>query len=297
MASSAPVASRVLDQVVAQRERLATRMERVGRVIAIVSGKGGVGKTALSAHLAAALAARGRRVGALDGDLTGSTLAQMLGARGQALHIADEGLEPAVGIAGVKVMAVDLLLPGDETPADWRRPVGLAEDTFVWRGAMETTAVRELLADTAWGDLDELLIDMPPGTERFATFAHLIPKLQGVVVTIASAASQLVVRRSVATALRGDSSLLGLVENMAGYRCVSCGETGPMFVHEPRGQRFAEELGIPFLGAVPFDPELADACNRGRPLVLTEPGSPTARALESVTTRIIGSAGDIGGPT
>ena len=171
--------SGVLEQVVAQRERLAARLADVKRIVAVLSGKGGVGKSALTANLAAVLADRGLRVGALDADLSGPTLAQMIGARGQTLRLSSEGVEPAIGAAGVMVMSIDLLLETDDTPVDWRSLKGLAEDTFVWRGTMETTAVREFLTDTIWGELDILLIDLPPGVERFSTLARLIPKLGG----------------------------------------------------------------------------------------------------------------------
>ena len=278
--------SGVLEQVVAQRERLAARLADVKRIVAVLSGKGGVGKSALTANLAAVLADRGLRVGALDADLSGPTLAQMIGARGQTLRLSSEGVEPAIGAAGVMVMSIDLLLETDDTPVDWRSLEGLAEDTFVWRGTMETTAVREFLTDTIWGKLDILLIDLPPGVERFSTLARLIPKLGGLAVTIPSAASHLVVRRAVRAAQASGGTLLGLVENMAGYLCSNCWEVGPLFARQPEGENLAAELGLPFLGSIPFDPRLTRACNDGQPFVLTHPGSPRAGALEKIAARI-----------
>jgi ATP-binding protein involved in chromosome partitioning len=279
--------SDILGQVVAQRERLAARMADVNHIIAIISGKGGVGKSALTANLAATLADQGWRVGALDVDLNGSTLVRMLGAKGQSLCFRSDGVEPAVGAAGVKVMSLDLFLTVDETPVIWQHPGGLAEDAFVWQGTMETTAVREFLADTLWGELDFLLIDLPPGTERFATLARLVPKTVGLSVTIPSAVSHQIVRRSVRAAQEANSKLLGLVENMAGYVCPSCYEIEPLFSQEPGGEVLADSLGLPFLGSVPFDSRLTRACDEGLPFVLSYPDAPTAHALRGVTEGLV----------
>lgn len=280
MGTSAP--DGVLEQVIAQRERLGRRLECVANVVAVASGKGGVGKSTLVANLAALLTARGWRVGALDADLGGPTLAQMLGARGQTLRLGSEGVEPAVGAGGVRVMSVDLFLTSDDSPVQWLHPDGLAEDAFVWQGTMETSAVREMAADTAWGELDMLLIDLPPGTERFATLGRLIPKMYGVTVTIPTAASYLVVKKSVRHAQASGARLLGLVENMTGYTCPACEEVGPLFAAEPRGSRLAVELDVPFLGSIPFDPHLTRASDEGLPLVFTDPGSAAAIATAQV---------------
>ncbi|MFQ5592819.1 MAG: P-loop NTPase [Anaerolineae bacterium] len=278
--------SDILGQVVAQRERLTARMAGVRHVIAVLSGKGGVGKSALTANLAAAFADQGWRVGALDADLNGPTLAQMLGARGQALRILSDGVEPAIGAAGVRVMSMDLFLETDETPVSWRHFEGLAEDAFVWQGTMETTTVREFLADTIWGGLDLLLIDLPPGTERFSTLSRLIPKLAGVTVTIPSAVSHLVVKKSARAVQGSDGRLLGLLENMAGYVCPSCWQVGPLFGREAEGKQIADALELPFLGSIPFDPRLTRACDEGVPFVLQHAGTPTADALTEVAKRL-----------
>lgn len=277
----------VLEQVIAQRERLSLRLEGVAHVVAVASGKGGVGKTTLVANLAAAFTGRGWRVGALDADLSGPTLAQMLGARGQTLRIGSDGVEPAVGAGGVRVMSIDLFLKSDDSPVQWHHPDGLAEDAYVWQGTMETSVAREMAADTAWGELDILLIDLPPGTERFATFGRLIPKMLGVTVTIPTAASYLVVRRSVRHAQASLTRLLGLVENMTGYTCPACDEVGPLFGTEPRGSRLAAELDLPFLGSIPFDPRLTRSSDEGLPLVFTHPGSAAAVATVRVVEQMM----------
>lgn len=274
--------SDILGQVISQQERLADRMRDIDRVIAVMSGKGGVGKSALTANLAATLADFGWRVGALDADLNGPTLAKMLGARDQQLRLTPDGVEPATGIVGVKVMSMDLFLETDEAPLSWQQLDGLATDSFVWQGTMETTVVREFLADTDWGELDFLLIDLPPGVERFSTISRWIPDLEGLTITIPSAVSHLVVKKSIRAAQQTGATLIGLVENMSGYVCQECGTISPMYAIALDGEQVTNSLGIPFLGSIPFDPQLAQACDEGLPFVITNPDAPSARALIKV---------------
>jgi ATP-binding protein involved in chromosome partitioning len=182
---------------------------------------------------------------------------------------------------------MDLLLAADDTPVVWTAPT--QTDAHTWRGTMEANALREFLADTAWDALDLLLLDLPPGADRLPTVADLLPGLTGaVVVTIPSEVSHLVVTRSIALAREVGVPLLGLVENMAGYACPGCGAVGTLFTG-PGGERTAAALGIPFLGAVPFDPRLAAAADRGRPFVLEHPGSPTGQALREIATGLAGA--------
>jgi ATP-binding protein involved in chromosome partitioning len=151
---------------------------------------------------------------------------------------------------------------------------------------MEGTALREFLTDTVWGQLDLLLLDLPPGTDRLPTVAGLLPSLSGaVVVTIPSEVSHLIVRKSLTLARETGAPLLGLVENMAGYVCPRCGEIGPLF-EGPGGEVTAAQHGIPFLGRVPFDARLARAADLGRPVVLDHGESPVAQAIMAVTRRL-----------
>jgi ATP-binding protein involved in chromosome partitioning len=264
--------SNVAGQVAAQHARLRERLATVEAVVAVLSGKGGVGKSTLTAGLAAAFAAAGRRVGVLDADLNGPTMAKMLGVRGARLVVTAGAVEPPRSRQGIRVMSMDLLL-ADAAPLTWDAPT--QEEAHTWRGTMEANAVREFLADTAWGDLDVLLVDLPPGTDRLATLASLVPGLAGaVVVTIPSDVSHLVVRRSIAAARASGVPLLGLVENMAGL------------FPGPDPATLAREAAIPFLGAVPFEPALAAAADRGDSLVETAPASPAARALVALAAAL-----------
>jgi ATP-binding protein involved in chromosome partitioning len=279
--------SNIVGQVAAQRARLAARMASIRATVAVVSGKGGVGKSSVTANLAAALTARGLAVGVLDADLNGPSLGKMLGVRGQALRVEADGVRPAVSAEGIRVLSMDLLLPGDDTPVVWDAPT--QADAHTWRGTMEGTALREFLTDTAWGSLDVLLLDLPPGAERLPTLLDLLPGLTGaVVVTIPSGVSHLVVRRALTLARERGARLLGLIENMAGYVCPTCGALGPLF-DGPGGEETAAQHGLPFLGRVPFDPRLAAAADRGRPFVLDHGDSPTGRALGEIA-RVLAAA-------
>jgi ATP-binding protein involved in chromosome partitioning len=265
--------SDIVGQVEAQQRRLVARLKDVRAIVAVVSGKGGVGKSSLTANLAGALALAGARVGALDADLNGPTLAKMLGVRGRTLAVGPDGVEPPAGALGIRVMSMDLLLADDATPLTWDAPS--QAEAHTWRGTMEANAVREFLADTAWGALDVLLIDLPPGTDRLATIAGLVPALAGtVVVTIPSDVSRLIVRKSITVARQAGAPVLGLVENMAGL------------FPGPGGETLAHEAGLPFLGRVPFDPALAEAADRGEPYVAVAPEAPAARALSAIAARL-----------
>jgi ATP-binding protein involved in chromosome partitioning len=270
--------SDVVGQVTAQQARLARRLAGVRAVVAVVSGKGGVGKSTLTASLAASLAAGGWRVGVLDADLNGPTMAKMLGVRGRSLTVAGDAVAPPVSALGIRVMSMDLLLASDATPLAWHAPT--PGETHTWRGSMEAQALREFLGDTDWGELDLLLVDLPPGTDRLVTIAGLLPGLTGiVVVTIPSEVSRLVVRKSLTVAHELGARILGLVENMSG-----------LF---PGGDAdvLAAEAGVPFLGSVPFDRALALAADRGDPYVVTEPASDAARAITLIASKIRAALG------
>ncbi|MBI4638223.1 MAG: P-loop NTPase [Candidatus Rokubacteria bacterium] len=265
--------SDIAGQVAEQQARLRSRLAGVRSVVAVVSGKGGVGKSALTANLACCLALGGWRVGVLDADLNGPTMAKMLGVRGARLDVVGGGVEPPRTSLGVRVMSMDLLLPSDATPLTWDAPT--QEDAHTWRGAMEVNALREFLADTNWGDLDLMLVDLPPGTDRLATVASVLPALAGsVIVTIPSEVSHLVVRKSITVATQTRAPVLGLVENMAGL------------FPGPDAGALAAAAGIPFLGRIPFDPLLAAAADRGAPFVALEPERDAARALARIAAAV-----------
>lgn len=233
-------ASGLPEQIGEQRRRVAERVARIRRVIAVMSGKGGVGKSFVTAHLARALARAGQAVGVLDADLNGPTAARLLEAGHARLVIEHDAVRPATGADGVRLMSTDLLL-ADGQPLAFHGP---AADRFVWRGAMEAAALREFLSDVAWGTLDLLLIDLPPGLARFEELADLLGEAPAVLtVTIPTAESRDAVRRALRAAIEREARLLGVVENMVGGTF-----TGTA------ADDLSHEFGIPVLARIPWHP-------------------------------------------
>ena len=267
--------SNVAGQVADQMARLRARMAGVKHTVAVMSGKGGVGKSTITTNLAAFFALQGWRVGVVDADINGPSLAKMFGVRGHQLRLDASGVLPAMGPLGVQLISMDLFLADDKTPVVWSGP---QEETFLWRGTMEMHTLREFLSDVQWGELDLLLIDLPPGTDRISTLRDLLPTLQGtVVVTIPSAVSQLVVLKSITMARDLiHTPVIGLVENMTSYVCPTCENVHPLF---GRPAEDAMPLGVPLLGRIPFDPRMAEAGDRGTPYVLEHGASPVGQAL------------------
>lgn len=271
-------------QVGAQLERLARRMAAVRAIWLVASGKGGVGKSAVTANLAAALADRGLRVGALDGDLNGPSLARMLGAARSSLRVRPEGVHPAAGAGGTRVMSMDLLLGAEDAPVEWRAPEGFGG--FIWQSTLETGALREFMADVEWGELDVLLVDLPPGTDKLRRAFELVPSPAGVLlVTTPSEASRFVVLRSARLLRELGAPRIGLVANMTGHVCGACGHQEPLFEADG-ARRLSAETGVETWAEIPFHPALAHATDHGRPLVLDTPDNPAALALRALADRV-----------
>ncbi len=276
--------STIIEQVGGQIARVRDRLSQVDQTIAVLSGKGGVGKSSLTVNLAAAFALQGRRVGILDADINGPCIPAMLGIEEQGCRITDDGAVPATGYLGIKVASMALLL-SEHAPVQWKAPKGAWK--AAWSGMLEMSVVRELIADVAWGPLDVLLIDMPPGTgDKPAVIAQLIPDLDGtVVVSIPSRVARSVVERSIRFCGELGLPVIGLVENMAGYVCTACGVEGHLF---PGGED-AELAGVPVLGRVPFDPRLGRAADEGVPFLEAHGESPAASAIRNIAA-LVGEA-------
>lgn len=275
----------IVQQVVGQLEAVKHRMARVRHKIAVMSGKGGVGKSSVTVNLALALAKQGLKVGVLDVDISGPCIPKMLGVRDQKLTVTAAGAEPAVAHHGVKVASMDLLVPTSDSPVMWK---GLWEDSAVWRGTVEMSVIRELISDVAWGELDYLLIDMPPASsDKPPVIAQLVPDLDGaLIVTIPSEVAQFIVRKSVVFLNRElKIPILGLVENMSGAVCPHCGEGIELF-EEPSDERRVESLGLPILGQVPFDRRIAVAADRGRSFLDDYGPTPAAQAFRALAQTV-----------
>ncbi len=259
--------SNIVAQVQQQAARLQDRLSHVHHIVGVVSGKGGVGKSAVTVNLATAYAMRGLRVGVLDVDINGPSIAKMLGVRSYTPKVTPDGVLPAQGPLDIRVMSMDLFLPDDATPVMWQAPT--QQDAFVWRGTMEMTTVREMLTDTVWGELDCLFLDLPPGPDRLPNVVGLLPFMAGVImVTIPSQVSQLIVTKSLTLAKEVlPDRVIGLVDNMQGYACADCQTLRPLFP-ESSSAETAHALQVPYMGGIPFDPQLAQSADQGRPFVL-----------------------------
>lgn len=277
--------SNIVEQVVAQQDRVKTRMASVRHTVAVMSGKGGVGKSSVVVNLAAALALQDYSVGILDADINGSSIAKMTGVRGQPLETGETGVMPTTAARNLKVMSIDLFLQDDNMPVIWDAPT--QKDAYTWRGMMEAAAIRELLSDTEWGDLDFLIIDLPPGTDKLPNMVDLLPEISGtIIVTIPSKLSQFVVGKSIKVAkdLLG-TPVIGLVENMSMHICSQCGHEENLF---PGGavEELAQQHGVPYLGRIPFDPRMAVCADEGS-LYLGEFGDlPAANAVGQIAQRL-----------
>lgn len=228
-----PDRSGLADQIGAQRRRVAEQLAGVRRIVAVMSGKGGVGKSYVTAHLARALARGGQAVGVLDADLNGPTIPGLL----QTPPVTSP---PAIGLDGVKCVSMGQFLD-EGAPLAFRGPTS---ESFVWRGAMEASALRELLGDVAWGSLDYLLLDLPPGMQRYMELCDLLGNPPAVLtVTIPTPESRDAVRRAMRAAVERGSELLGIVENMVG------GE-----LKGTAGADLAAEFGVPLLARMPWHP-------------------------------------------
>lgn len=275
--------SNIIGQVTAQMSRLQKRLASVKHTVAIMSGKGGVGKSALTANLATALTLKGSTVGVVDADINGPTLAKMMGVRNATLEYTPAGVKPAITALGTKLISMDLLLAEDDAPVLWNAHT--QKDAFTWRSTMEVGALREFVADTEWGTLDYLLLDLPPGTDRLPNVVELIPDLGGVVVvTIPSEVSQLIVKKSVTMArdiLK--VPIIGVVENMAFYVCQHCGEKEPLFSTD-KTLDTAFQQGL--LGSVPFDPRLARSGDSGTLYLDEYPDTLASKVLMEVAEKV-----------
>lgn len=259
-----------------QERRLRASMSKIEHKIVVLSGKGGVGKSTVTANLGVALASRGHagRVGVLDADITGPSIPKMLGVRGHRLDVGLPGVFPAIGPLDIRIVSMDFLLPSDETPV-------------IWRGPLKSVAIRQFLADVLWGDLDFLVVDLPPGTgDEALTVMQSIPGIGGVViVTIPSEVSQIVVKKAVTFTRQLNAPVLGIIENMSGFVCPKCGTETHIF-KIGGGQKIAEDLGVPFLGRVPLDPRICDDSDEGRPFIIEHSDSPAATAFLEIVEKV-----------
>ncbi len=247
-------------------------LAKVKNVICVASGKGGVGKSTMTANLAAALSAEGHPAGALDCDVYGYSIPRMLGVNSKPEVNAERKILPLEAAGGVKVMSIGFFV--EENAA------------VVWRGPMLHKAIQQFLEDVAWEELEYLLLDLPPGTGDVSmTLAQLLPQAKFVIVTTPQPAAQSVARRGAEMASKFDLELLGVIENMSGFTTPD-GERLAIF-GEGGGQQLADELDVPLLGKVPLSEALREHADRGTPLVTADPDSPASQSIRQAARGIL----------
>jgi Mrp family chromosome partitioning ATPase len=228
---------------------VAEHLNAIKRVLAVMSGKGGVGKSSVAALLAVALRQQGQRVGVLDADITGPSIPRMFGLH-ETPPMGPVGILPAETKTGIRVMSINLLLPSED-------------EAVIWRGPLVGGAIRQFWGDVVWGDLDVLVVDLPPGTsDASLTVMQSIPLNGVVLVTSPQDLAGMVVRKAARMAWQMKVSIVGLVENMAYAVCPNCGERIEVF-GPSQAMRTATQLGVPMLGQLPLDPDLARRCDAG----------------------------------
>jgi len=254
-------------------------LARVKNVICVGSGKGGVGKSTVTANLAAALQMEGMQAAVMDADVWGYSIPRMLGVHGRPSVSADRKILPLEAAAGVKAISIEFFLDRED-------------QAITWRGPMLHKAIRQFLEDVEWGELDYLLIDLPPGTGDVSmTLAQLLPQARFVIVTTPQPAAQKVAKRAAETALRYDLEISGVVENMSpftgpdGERVTIFGEGG--------GQALADELEVPLLGKIPLQEDLRVSADEGTPLVAEDPDAAAAQALRHAARGLIAATPQI----
>jgi ATP-binding protein involved in chromosome partitioning len=259
-----------------QQRRIEAAMLRVKHKIAVISGKGGVGKSTVTVNLAAAFVTHGlhEKVGILDADITGPCIPKILGLKGEHLQGGPAGIAPALSPNGIKATSMAFLLPSDDSPV-------------IWRGPLKMKAIQQFLSDIMWGDLEFLFIDLPPGTgDEPLSIMQLLPEMDGVViVTIPSEVSQEVVKKAVTFSRKLNIPIIGVLENMSGFVCPECGAEYDIF-GSGGGQKIADDLGIPFLGKIPIDPQICVDSDRGTPFVLEHRDSKSTKAFMEIVEKI-----------
>ena len=250
------------------------RLRGVKHKLVVMSGKGGVGKSTVAANLAMALTMHGKSVGIVDCDIHGPTIPKMLGIEDRIPAMSAKGLEPVMVPPRLKVMSMGFLISNRDSPV-------------IWRGPLKMAVIKQFLGEVNWGDLDYLIIDLPPGTgDEPISVAQLLPAPDGaIIVTTPQDVALLSVRKSINFARALNMRVLGLIENMSGFTCPHCGKTMNIF-GSGGGQKACMDLTVPLLGCIPLDPMIAETGDSGKPFVLESSDSPAVKAFDEIALKL-----------
>lgn len=265
-----------IEEFTEKDQKLKRNMNRVKHKIAVISGKGGVGKSTVAANLAVAFALHGYkdRVGILDVDIHGPCVPKLLGVKGKKVQISPIGALPVTSPEGIKVVSMDFLIQKQETP-------------IIWRGPLKMQVIRQFLSDFMWGELDFLFIDAPPGTgDEPLSVMQLIPEMDGtIIVTIPSEVSEDVVKKAVIFSRQMKIPVIGIIENMSEFICPKCGEKFNI-LGAGGGKHIAEELNVPFLGQIPLDSQICDDSDKGISFLKEHADSTAAKAFQEIVKKV-----------
>ena len=263
------------EQQLQQEKRLKENLSKIKSKLVVMSGKGGVGKTTVSVNLAYGLAIKGYKTGILDIDIHGPNIAKMLGIEDVKLMNSDLGIEPASVLPNLKAISLALIGYGPDQPV-------------IWRGPLKMIAIKQLLSDVNWGELDYLIIDSPPGTgDEPLSICQLIPDMDGaIVVTTPQDVAILDSRKSVLFAEQLKVPVTGIIENMSGFTCPHCGKEVDLF-GIGGGEKAARDLKVPFLGRIPLEPLMIKSGDSGKPFIHFNKDRNTAKILDEITEKIL----------
>lgn len=261
-------------------QALQERLARIKHTLIVLSGKGGVGKSTVSVNLAMSLSMKGFRAGLLDVDIHGPSIPTLLGLNGQRPTVAPDGIQPIECRPRLKAMSIGLLLGDEDQP-------------IVWRGPMKGNAIKQLLQDVVWGDLDYLVVDCPPGTgdEPLSVAQLLSGRSSGIIVTTPQQVATTDVAKCVTFCRNLAMPVEGIIENMGTFVCPHCGKETDVFSHGG-GLKLAVRMNVPFLGNIPLDPEIVESGDTGKPYVCYYPKSKTAERFEEIIAKIAGSSSE-----
>ena len=262
------------EQIKEEEIKVSRTLAKIKNRLLVFSGKGGVGKSTVAVNLALAFARKGLKVGLLDVDIHGPNLAKMLGVEDKKMDISSDGIKAVDVNKNLKLVSMSFLLQDPNIPV-------------IWRGPMKMKAIQQFLGDVDWGELDWLIIDSPPGTgDEPLSIAQLIPATGAVVVTTPQEVSVMDSRKAVVFALKLNLKVMGIIENMSGMVCPHCGKRIDLF-KEGGGYKAALELGVPFLGKIPIDPQIVTSGDEGKPFVATLPESQAGKAFMNIVENIM----------
>ncbi len=262
------------EKIKEEEKKVEKTLAKIKNRLLVFSGKGGVGKSTVSANLSLALAKKGLKVGLLDVDIHGPNIAKMLGVEDKKLDISPEGIKPVKAAENVKLVSMSFLLQDPNLPV-------------IWRGPMKMKAIQQFLGDVEWGELDWLIIDSPPGTgDEPLSVAQLIPATGAIVVTTPQEVSLMDSRKAIAFAHKLNLRIVGIIENMSGMVCPHCGKKINLF-KEGGGEKVSLEFGVPFLGRIPLEPQIVTSGDEGKPFVIHQPGSAASKAFADIVEAII----------